>query len=247
MVSQNSRWKRWLQNLGWYLITMVALIIFLRFRAAVTVVLPALWLVGIVWGAVLTYQFTQLLFGAAGITVHKTQLQDYLDQTRTYKKQIEQAIKNTSGPASRLHLDTLQQQIEAWTTSIESLVARLDHLSQDKILQRDWNQVPKAIADLEQRLAKETDPAIQTQLQDTLDNRQKQLAALEHLQNTSKRAEIQIENTLSRLGTIYSQILTGQSTHDVADYQHLSTDIDEEVRRLEDHLSALEEVKFGQN
>jgi hypothetical protein len=60
-----------------------------------------------------------------------------------------------------------------------------------------------------------------------------------------KRAEIKIESTLSALGTIYSQLLIGQSTNQVADYGRLSSDVDEEVRTLQDHLEALEEVKLG--
>jgi hypothetical protein len=105
--------------------------------------------------------------------------------------------------------------------------------------------VPKAITDLESRLAQETDPAIRSQLERTLANRRKQLAALERLQNTMKRAEIQIESTLSSLGTIYSQLLTGQSTDHVADYSRLSAEVEEEVHTLQDHLEALEEVKLG--
>ena len=55
-----------------------------------------------------------------------------------------------------------------------------------------------------------------------------------------ERAEMQIESTVSMLGTIYSQILTGQSTSHVADYGHLSADVDEEVR-------VLQEVKLGRD
>ena len=56
---------------------------------------------------------------------------------------------------------------------------------------------------------------------------------------------MQIESTVSMLGTIYSQVLTGQSTSEVADYSQLSTEVDEEVRLLQDYLEALREVKLG--
>ena len=79
----------------------------------------------------------------------------------------------------------------------------------------------------------------------TLINRKNQLASLQVLQRTIKKAEIQIESTLSLLGTIYSQILIGQSTNHVADYNRLSIDVDEEVHRLQDQLEALWEVKGG--
>lgn len=66
------------------------------------------------------------------------------------------------------------------------------------------------------------------------------------LQNTMKRAEIKIERTLSALGTIYPQILTGQSTNQVANYSRITSAVSEEVRALRDHLEALAEVKLGQ-
>ena len=61
----------------------------------------------------------------------------------------------------------------------------------------------------------------------------------------TSRAEIQMESTLSAMGTIYSQILTTQSTSQVADYTHLTDEAEEETRRLQDHLDALTEVKLG--
>jgi hypothetical protein len=82
-------------------------------------------------------------------------------------------------------------------------------------------------------------------LQRTLENRQKQLASLEELKSMMRRAEIQIESTLSQIGTIYSQLRTGQSTDHVADYSRIAEDVDEEVRQLEDYLDALNEVKLG--
>jgi hypothetical protein len=141
-------------------------------------------------------------------------------------------------------LQQLGLQIEHWTNAIQDLVQRIDSLQQDKLIRRDIKVVPAAIADLEARLNREADAPIRAQLERTLANRRKQLASLEQLQNTIKRAEIQIESTLSLLGTIYSQILTGQSTSHVADTSRLSADVDEEVRLLQDQLEALREVKL---
>jgi hypothetical protein len=98
---------------------------------------------------------------------------------------------------------------------------------------------------LEVQLPIETNPDIRNQLERTLINRKNQLASLQLLQSTIKKAEIQIESTLSLLGTIYSQILIGQSTNHVADYGRLSVDVDEAVNRLQDQLEALWEVKGG--
>lgn len=76
-------------------------------------------------------------------------------------------------------------------------------------------------------------------------SRKNQLAALKRLQGARNRVEIKIESTLSALGTIYSQILTAESTDQIADYSRLSIDVDEEVRTLQDYLEALAEVKLS--
>jgi hypothetical protein len=82
-------------------------------------------------------------------------------------------------------------------------------------------------------------------LERTLTSRKNQLAALKRLQGARNRVEIKIESTLSALGTIYSQILTAESTDQIADYSRLSIDVDEEVRTLQDYLEALAEVKLS--
>ncbi len=209
-------------------------------------ILIALWGVGLIWGGVLAYQFSQLLFSGDELLVSEDQLQAYLNQALSYKAQIDSAIKSSAGQTERFHQERLADQIETWTEAVTRLVQRLSSLRQDGIIRRDFQQVPQAIADLEQRLANTSDPGLRTQLERTLANRQKQLASLQALQSTMERAEIQIESTLSMLGTIYSQILTGQSTSHVANYDRLSEEVDEEVRLLQDHLEALREVKLGE-
>ena len=242
MENLASPWQKFFKNLGWYIATIVVLSFSLRFLSWYGMFL--LWAVGLIWGGVLAYQFSQLLFGRDEVFIEE-RLRGYINQAVSYKTQIDEAIKAHSGKTERIHQDRLMTQIETWTESITTLAERLNLLRQDTIIRRDLQQVPKAIADLEVRLARETDSSLQAQLKRTLNNRQKQLEALEQLQHTMERAEIQIESTLSMLGTIYSQILTGQSTSHVANYDRLSADVDEEVRLLQDQLEALREVKLG--
>ncbi|NJM40426.1 MAG: hypothetical protein HC853_06505 [Anaerolineae bacterium] len=72
------------------------------------------------------------------------------------------------------------------------------------------------------------------------------MATLEKLQSSMRQAEVQLESTVASLGTIYSQVLTAQSTNQVADYGHLAADVNEQVHQLQDQIEALEEVKLGQ-
>ena len=243
MQSADPRWRKYGANLLWYVVTLVVLIILFQFLRS-PVVLLALWGAGLVWGAFLAYKLSQILFGSDDLVISNERTTAYLQQALDYKQKIEQAVSNTS-TTSRSNLDQLLEQVDVLVDAIGALVERISSLRHDETIRRDFQNVPRAIADLENRLATETDPALKAQLERTLRNRRMQLESLEELQRMIKRAEIQIESTLSQLGTIYSQLLTGQSTSQVADYSRLTTNVDEEVRLLQDNLEALREVKLG--
>lgn len=172
----------------------------------------------------------------------KAQSQDAVAQALLYQAQIERALKTTANPG-----DSAQQQLKikiaAWIKAIQELARRISAWQQDDLIRREMAAVPAAIEALQTQLAGATDAALRRQLQRALTNRHNQLASLQGLQRTITQAEIQIENTLSLLGLIYSQILTGQSTRHMADYGRLSAEVDEEVQRLQDRLEALREVK----
>ncbi len=169
----------------------------------------------------------------------------HLNKALLYKTRIDDLIKTMPGENGRAHLQHLAAQIDEWLEAVQDLAWRIDSFQRDPLIRQDLASLPKLIRELEVRLAGETNEANRIALERTLLNRQKQLASLEQLGNVVKRAEIQIECTLSALGTIYSQLLTGQSASHIADYSHLSAEVDEHVYRLQDHLEALEEIKLS--
>lgn len=228
-------WHKLLRNLGWYLLAVVIAVMLVRFDRF------PIWLPWLVAGAGGIWLLWLQLRSSGPEADDRKRADIYLDQAFSYKRQIEQALKVSPSTYSQ----QLEHQLDSWTEAIQDLVQRIDSLRRDELIRRDLKAVPEAIANLESRLSHEVDVSTQAQLERTLANRRKQLAALKQLQNTVNRAEIQIESTLSLLGTIYSQILIGQSTSHVADYSRLATDVDEEVRLLQDQLEALREVKLG--
>lgn len=236
---QDPRWQKFWPNLLWFAATLLTLFVLFGFWRW-NLLLAALWLVGLVWGGWLAFKLGQLWLGEAGAT----RVEAALDQAHDYRAKILAAIDGAPG-ATSVRADELRRQVNTLTQAIEALVARTGHLRQDETIRRDWRNVPQAVRELQQRLTGEADPAIKRQLEKTLTSRQQQLTALEMLDNTLTRAEFQIESTLSQLGTIYSQLLTSQSTSDVADYNRIAINLDEEVQLLEDQLQALREVKLG--
>ncbi len=184
--------------------------------------------------------------GEEEVTTSAT-IQAHLERARGYKAQIEALVRATSNQNTHLRLQALADQVDEWIEAIERLARRVDSFQKNTLIQQDLAAVPHSIQKLEAQLAGETEEATRTELERTLTARRNQLAALQQLRNTMKRAEIRIESTLSSLGTIYSHMLTSQSTDHVADYSRLSAEVDEEVRTLQDHLEALEEVKMGRS
>jgi hypothetical protein len=265
------KWRGFLSHLGPYLIVIgcLAAINLLTSPSYPWFLWPALgWGIGLVlhlWGLLLGGEEGDREKAERGVVREETELQQYpvqhpvatkrrltsktiqahLDKARAYKEQISRMIRATSEGSVNARLKDLARQVDEWMQAIEELAWRVDQFQQNALIRHDLESVPKSIEELEARLTNETHEATRAELARTLANRKKQLTSLGRLQNLMNRAEIQIESTLSALGTIYSQILTGQSTNHVADYSHLSAEVDEEVRNLQDHLEALEEVKLG--
>jgi gas vesicle protein len=174
-----------------------------------------------------------------------TAVQAQVERALSYRSQMNRLVQQAAHADGKSRLHKVAQQVEAWVNAIEKLARQIDLFQHDSLIRQDREAVPKIIQDLETRLAAETDEANRAELERTLRNLQKQQASLEQLGSLANRAEIQIESTLSALGTIYSQVLTRQSVSHIADYGQLSAKIDEEVQRLQDHLEALQEVKLG--
>ena len=227
----------WLQNPLWYVLSVTSL-------AGVTYFLGFLWwltlLVALSWGLWLLWLFFNPGEGGPN---REEPLAVYLTQAQLYRNKINQLLQATPVESGYDHRQQLATQVERWNEAIETLVERIAGLRQHTMLANDLAAVPQAIETLTTQLAIQTDPVLRRQLHHTLSSRQKQLAALELLQSTISQAEFQLENTISLLGTIYSQLLTGQSTHHVADYGRIMAEVDEEMHCLEDRLEALREVK----
>lgn len=232
-----SGWQEILLNPLWYVVVVAGL-------AGLAVYLPAArWLAAataLSWGGWLIWQ---LFAPEQAEAPAKDPLQAYLDQAIIYKAQLHQLLQATSNRHNGRHQERLAGQVNTWTEAITGLIQRVTLLRQDDLLLRDLATAPQALRVLEARLEQETEPGLRAQLQRALDNRQKQVASLARLERILSQAELQIEDTLSQLGTLYSQLLTHQSTHHMVDYDRLSVDLEEAVGRLQDQLVALGEVK----
>jgi len=80
-------------------------------------------------------------------------------------------------------------------------------------------------------------------MQQTIESKKAQLANLQQLENMMQKAELQMDSTLTAMGTIYSQLLiVGVKDIDSGRAQRLRVDITEQVKQLHDVVSSMDEV-----
>jgi hypothetical protein len=134
-------------------------------------------------------------------------------------------------------------QVEEWVRSIYTLSSRLDTFHNDSIIKNDLVAVPESIKKLKQRMNSEDNDSIRRELNDTIGRRQAQYDSLLRLESTMERAELQLENTLTALGTVYSQMLLVDAREvDSSKAQRLRDSISDQVNSLHDVLASMDEV-----
>jgi hypothetical protein len=170
--------------------------------------------------------------------------QSRLNQARAYKREIDRLVDTTSDPLRKDKLRQLSSDVDTWMHTVEEMSQRIDGFKGNQVIQNDLVTVPQSIQKLTTQLNEETDPRVKASIERTLAARADQMTSLQKLQSLMRQAEVQLENSIAALGTIYSQALATQSTTRVADYSHLSSELEEQSKMLRDQLEALQEVKF---
>jgi chromosome segregation ATPase len=171
-------------------------------------------------------------------------LQEQVQEALDYRSRITTAIRERKESVLKDNLSATAGQIDEWLESIYNLAQRLDRYQQEKkILERDKKRAIARINELSQKLSREEDTAVRSQIETTTSNLQRQYNTILQLENTMERAELQLETTLSSLGTIYSQtMLVGAKDIDSGRAKRLRQEISEEVQELDSILIAMDEV-----
>jgi predicted DNA-binding protein YlxM (UPF0122 family) len=166
-----------------------------------------------------------------------------IEKALEYRARIEAAVSRARAGLLRDNLAETAADIDEWLESIYSMALRLDAFQVDRTIQQDLQSVPSAISSYQQRLKTVADEKLRAQMQEMYDAKQQQWESLKTLQETMERARLQMDNTLSALGTVYSQILLiGVKDVDSGRAQRLREDIASEVKGLHDVVTAMDEV-----
>jgi len=175
--------------------------------------------------------------------VRNRKLREKLSQALEYRARIDRAVRQQRPGVLRDHLADMADDIDDWIAHMFRLARRLDAYRSDEVIRRDLKAVPREIENLDARLRLETDPAVRRQMEATLASKIAQRRSLERLDDTMERAELQMDHSLSALGTVYSQLLLiGVREVDSGRARRLREDIRDQVASLQDILASINEV-----
>ena len=245
---------------------------FLRWESAVvlagTILLTALltkpfewWPV---WGwpllgllALAAIAYSSLTDARTSARVMQELLQDHFDPRRIedpdlrgdvetaleYQRQIEAQVRSQRKGVLRDRLEDTANQLSDWINNIHRLALRLDAYRKDPLLARERERVPSEMAALAAQRSQESDPSVRQVLDEVLEGKDKQWEALQTLDARMKQAELQLEQSLTALATVYSQVQLIDAQHlDSSRSDLVLADIQEQVNRLNDLVSSINEV-----
>jgi len=176
-------------------------------------------------------------------SIRLKRIRDKTNKALEYFQEIEAAVVQTKEGVLRDRLQRTTDEVLDWVESIYGLASRIDGFYREDLVQRDLKSVPRSIDKLKRQLEEEEDDAVKAQIEETIGDREQQLANLERLQNSIESAELQLDRTLSALGTVYSQVLqVGAKDGSTERAQRLQAEISEQVHQLQDLSEAMDEV-----
>lgn len=175
-------------------------------------------------------------------------LQAQFREAQEYQKRIEAAIDEQSSMMLRDELIQTSIQMDDWLDHIYDLAEKISrYRKRQERITLDKNRAWRRIRELQQQYEFEGDTAVKKQVDATIKGLQQHYNALDSVENTMQRAELQLENSLAHLGTIYSQaLLVDAKDIDSSRARRLRQEISEEVTELNDVLLAMDEV-YAQN
>lgn len=160
-----------------------------------------------------------------------------------YRRNMLDLAREARGSMRTQLLHTVED-VNDWISHMYDLAVHIDAFNDNELVKRDREQVPDQIRKTKIRIDREDDPVMKKDLQRQLDQLEQQLANLEATANSAARAEIQLESTLSSLGTIYAQMARlGTKDVDSSRAQRLRLEIQDEVAGLQDTIDAMDEVQ----
>jgi hypothetical protein len=170
-------------------------------------------------------------------------LRSKVESALEYQRRIETQIRQQSSGLIRDRLNDTAGQITAWLSSIYQIALRLDTYRRDDLIDRERAMLPKEIDQLMAQRRNESNPKVQEQLDNVLTSKRNHWSAIRDLDARMKEAALQLDQSVTSLATIYSQVqLIDAQSIGSGSAERLQADIREQVARLNDLVSSINDV-----
>jgi hypothetical protein len=175
--------------------------------------------------------------------VRDKELRQDVEVALEYQRRIETEIQKQRPGLIRDRLETTASQITEWLNNIYALALRIDAYRADDLLAREQAALPKELERLTAQRKTESNPTVQQQLDEVIAGKGKHWQALRDLDARMKQAVLQLEQSLTALATVYSQVqLIDAQSVGSGQAERLQADIREQVERLNDLVAGINQV-----
>lgn len=176
-------------------------------------------------------------------SIRNQELRQKVAKALEYRELIGKEIERKHDPALDEYLTDTARGLEDWIAQVYRLALGLDAYQMDRIIQRDMQAVPQELQKYKELLVREKGSAVQADIERTVSLKQAQWDALNSLRNTMAKAQLQLEDTLTAIGTVYMQVvLLGSKDARSTRAQRLQQDMVEQIRQLQDTSNAMDEI-----
>jgi hypothetical protein len=171
------------------------------------------------------------------------ELRSKVESALEYQRRIETQIRQHKSGLIRDRLEDTAGQITAWLSNIHQIALRLDTYRRDDLLDRERSALPKEIDQLMAQRRTEGNAKVQEQLDQVIAGKRDHWQSLRALDARMKEASLQLDQSVTALATIYSQVqLIDAQSIGSGRAERLQADIQEQVARLNDLVSSINDV-----
>ena len=170
-------------------------------------------------------------------------LRKELEEALEYQRRIEMQVRKQQPGLIRDRLEDAANQLSEWVSNIYQLALRLDAYQADDLLARERNDLPQELQKLTAQRQREQNAGVQQQLDQVIASKSTQWQTLRQLDARMQQAQLQMDQSLTALATVYSQVqLLNAEAINSGRAERLRSDIQEQVQRLDDLVASLNEV-----
>ncbi len=175
--------------------------------------------------------------------LRSSDLRQKLSKALEYRDLIVKEVEREEDSVLDDYLSDMAHGLEDWIAQVYRLAQGLDVYQHDPVIARDMETVPKELEKYEGLLTGEEQDSVREDLEKTVAIKRSQWDTLKNLRDTMAKAQLQLENTLSSMSTVYTQVvLLGAKDVNSSRAQRLQQDMTEQISALEDIGATMDEV-----